>query len=140
MQQVLTDSFASYAATAMKADIANLRVVIGMGNPSWDDTGLPDVSPSTDELLSPVAINPVERIDFLDAEGNVSPTPTSTLRIDSRSFTAEDFEGSVRECGLYRIDGNYEAMILYSVFSRIDITPQITLTKSLIIRLGQPGE
>lgn len=136
MQQVLTDNYDIYLACAVKANKANLYIGIGTGNPSWDTGGLPDASPDTESLLNPVSVKPVESIVFLDGNGDVTDTPTNTLSIDSYRFTADEFEGAVRECGLFYSDGTTSFMILYSVFSRVDITPQVTLTKNLIIQLG----
>lgn len=136
MQQVLTDNFESYIACAVKANKPNLYIGIGTGNPSWDTGGLPDVSPDTSSLLNPVSIKPVDSIDFLDSEGEVSSSPTNILSFNSYRFTADEFEGAVRECGLFYSDGETSFMITYSVFSRVDITPQITLTKNIILRLG----
>lgn len=138
MQQTVTDSFDTFLATVIRDDISRLVIGIGTGDPSWDTQGLPDVTPDTSSLFGPVAFKPVESIDFLDGDGNVSQEPTSVLSISSQSFTAEDFEGAVRECGLLYVTGDSSVLVMYSVFSRIEITPQVTLTKNLILRLGSP--
>ena len=137
-QQTLTDSFILWLAQSLASQKESLYIAIGAGLPSWDSEGLPSVAPDVSGLVDQKSIKPVSRIAYLTDQEQVSPDPTPILQFTSSMFFAEDYEGSVRECGLFSYDREADryTLILYSVFSRLDITPQVSLTKNLIINLA----
>lgn len=133
MNQVLTADFMKYIAGEVVRHHEDLYIAIGSGDGNWDNNGLPDVDPTVDSLLSEEARLPVSKVEFVDSNNEVSAVPTSKISIVSSRFSAEEYEGPVRECGLFYGTGEDSELILYSVFPRIMITPQIALTKSLSI-------
>lgn len=137
-QQTLTDDFILWLAQSLATQKESLYIAIGAGLPSWDSDGLPSVTSDVTELEDQKSIKPVSKIVYLTDQEQVSSDPTPILQFTSSMFFAEDYEGSVRECGLFSYNQETEAytLILYSVFSKIDITPQVSLTKNLIINLA----
>lgn len=137
-QQTLTDDFILWLAQSLATQKESLYIAIGAGLSSWDSDGLPSVTSDVTELEDQKSIKPVSKIVYLTDQEQVSSDPTPILQFTSSMFFAEDYEGSVRECGLFSYNQETEVytLILYSVFSKIDITPQVSLTKNLIINLA----
>lgn len=135
MKQALVNSFPISIAESLMLNKSKLYIAIGSGLASWD-ISLPDIDPDATSLVEYRTKAPIADIVYLDDNDAVSSEPTSKIQISSVAFSAEDFEGPVRECGLFlypTMDNGI--MLLHAVFARIDITPQITLTKNLIINL-----
>lgn len=141
MQQILVEGFNKGIAQMLAGSKDRLYIAIGSGDESWDTEGLPDDVPtSTQYLMQERARLPVASIEYLDSEGTVSGIPTPKVKITSGIFTGEEYRGAVRECGLYLTENSLQTMLLYSVFARVDITEQATLTKCLTLTLGSQEE
>ena len=135
MHQVLT-VFLSTMVNALLLDSANsLYIAIGEGNISWDE-GLPDITPVVYNLYREVAKKKIKSINYFNTLTNeISATPTDTLLVTSEMFNGEDYIGPVRECGLFMKKEGIFYLIAYSVFNKIELTEQVTITKNLLIKL-----
>ena len=135
MNQVLTGDFLKYIAVIIADSKNRLYVAIGSGDPNWDTEGLPEVTSSVSGLVHEEARLPVASTEFIGTDGLPSEEPTTKVNIISERFSGEEYTGPVRECGLYFGNDENAPLLLYSVFPRINITPQVALTKSLSIDL-----
>ena len=135
MHQVVTDGFVLSVAGAIAGCRNNFYIAIGAGESSWDGN-LPDVSSDMTSLIHETARKPIAKVEYLDDNDDPVEGITAKINLVSHRFSAEDYEGPVRECGLFFVDGDTEIMVMYSVFERVDITPQLTITKNMIINLA----
>ena len=135
MNQVLTGDFLKYIAAIIADSKNRLYIAIGSGDSSWDSNGLPEITSSISELVHEEARLPVANIEFIGTDGLPSEDLTTKVNIISERFSGEEYAGPIRECGLYFGNNETAPLLLYSVFPRINITPQVALTKSLTIDL-----
>ena len=135
MNQVLTGDFLKYIAVIIADSKNRLYMAIGSGDSSWDSNGLPEITSSVSGLIHEEARLPIANVEFIGIDGLPSEEPTTKVNIISERFSGEEYAGPVRECGLYFGNDENAPLILYSVFPRINITPQVALTKSLLIDL-----
>lgn len=136
MGQTVTDGLVYATAEYLVSSRADLYIAIGQGLSSWDTEGTPDPESTVSALISQQAEAPIADICYLDQEGMPTDEPTPRVMATSARFSAEEYEGAVRECGLFLGTGRSRRMLMYSAFPRVDITPQISLTKNMAIALA----
>jgi len=122
-----------------------LYLAVGEGVKEWDGA-LPQPQPAATRLSKEILRRPIaaEDIIFLDSAGQPSATPTGRLQI-SIELSRADFPANgfrpVREFGLF--GGNATAavdsgfMINHVIHPRIDITPGLTLCRTLRLDFSQ---
>jgi hypothetical protein len=122
-----------------------LFLAVGEGDEQWDGA-LPQPQPSGTRLTAEIRRRPIaaEEIIFLDNAGQPSAAPTGRLQI-SMILTRADFPAGgfqpVREFGLFGGNATSAAdsgiMINHVIHPRIDITPGLTLRRTLRLDFSQ---
>jgi len=121
-----------------------LYLAIGQGDPQWDDQS-PVALLTTSQLNTEVARQAIteDQIVFLDDEDQLTDEPTSRLQI-TVEFRGEELVPngslSLREFGLYGGDATGElnsgVIIDYVIHPRIELTPEMTLSRTLRLSFG----
>ncbi len=141
---MLTDAFYQRLATLMKGGPqawGPLGIAVGQGAAHWDRTPpllQRDRTALTAEL-GRKAVNPND-VQFLNAAGGVSATPTVRLRVQT-TFAAGEGSGTLRECGLLMGTGASAVLLAYFIHSRVEKQAGTTLLRSMLLDMtpGRPS-
>ncbi len=103
MAGIITVNIGVDLATLVKADIANIWVAWGTGDPAWDalaDHGESLVTEADTALFAEIFRKQVTTIDFLDALGAVSVAETDRLQFTG-SLAAAENTNIIREFAIF---------------------------------------